>query len=144
MPPESGLLQIGCKLEKWQWRHNFSKWRHRQIFLTLFCLFCFMSISLLVLELWPFPFIRDWPEIRKSEICPSEFCPISRNWSELGIPNLARASLIKCYELLQNARVTVFTVSELLREYQQDNLSNFTFPPPPKLGLSHGICTLTS
>ena len=104
----------------------------------------FMSISLLVLELWPFPFIRDWPEIRKSEICPSEFCPISRNWSELGIPNLARASLIKCYEMLQNARVTAFTVSELLREYQQDNLSNFTFPPPPKLGLSHGLCTLTS
>ena len=104
----------------------------------------FMSISLLVLELWPFPFIRDWPEIRKSEICPSEFCPISRNWSELGIPNLARASLIKCYEMLQNARVTAFTVSELLREYQQDNLSNFTFAPPPKLGLSHGICTLTS
>ena len=28
----------------------------------------FMSISSLVLELWQFSFIRDWPEIRKSEI----------------------------------------------------------------------------
>ena len=37
----------------------------------------FMSISSLVLELWQFSFIRDWPEIRKSEIPPSEFCPIS-------------------------------------------------------------------
>ena len=28
----------------------------------------FMSISSLVLELWQFSFIRDWPEIRKSKI----------------------------------------------------------------------------
>ena len=36
-----------------------------------------------------FPFIKDWPEIWN--------CPISRDWGELGIPNLARTSLIKCY-----------------------------------------------
>ena len=48
----------------------------------------FMSISSLVLELWQFSFIRDWPEIRKSEIPPSEFCPISGYWDELWIPNL--------------------------------------------------------
>ena len=36
-----------------------------------------MSISWLALELWQFPFIRDWAEIRKSEIPPSEFCKIS-------------------------------------------------------------------
>ena len=40
----------------------------------------FMSISSLVLELWQFSFIRDWPEIRKSEIPPSEVCPISGDW----------------------------------------------------------------
>ena len=79
-----------------------------------------MSISSLVLELWQFSFIRDWPEIRKSEIPPSEFCPISGDWGELWIPNLAQMSLIKCYWMLQNARVTAFTVSELLRENQQD------------------------
>ena len=63
----------------------------------------FMSISSLVLELWQFSFIRDWPEIRKSDITPSEFCPISGDRGELGIPNLARMSLMKCYRMLQNA-----------------------------------------
>ena len=46
-------------------------------------------------------FIRDWPEIRKSEIPPSEFCPISRDWGKLWIPNLVRMSLIECYWMLQ-------------------------------------------
>ena len=50
----------------------------------------FISISSLVLELWQFSFIRDWPEIRKSEILPSEFCPISRDWDKIWLPNLAR------------------------------------------------------
>ena len=106
---------------------QFSKMRSSSIFfdVVLFLLSSlvtgqsFMSISSLVLELWQFPFIRDWPEIRKSEIPPSEFCPISGDWGELWIPNLARMSLIECYWMLQNARVTAFTVSELLREYQK-------------------------
>ena len=33
----------------------------------------FMSMSSLVLELWQFSFIRDWPENRKSEIPTSEY-----------------------------------------------------------------------
>ena len=78
-----------------------------------------ISISSLVLALWQFPFIRDWREIRKSQIPRSEFCPISENWGELGMPNLARTSLAKCYWKLQNARVTAFTVAELIRENQQ-------------------------
>ena len=61
-------------------------------------------------------FKRDWPEIRKSEIPRSEFCPISGDWGELGISNLTWMSLIKCYWMLQNAMVTAFTISELLRE----------------------------
>ena len=79
----------------------------------------FMSISSVVLELWQFYFIRDWPEIRKLEIPPSEFYPIAGDWGKLEIKNLAWMSLIKSYWMLQNARVTAFTVSELLREYQQ-------------------------
>ena len=54
--------------------------------------------------------------MRKSEIPPSEFCPISGDWSKSGILNLTRMSLMKCYRMLQNARVTAFTVSELLRK----------------------------
>ena len=63
-------------------------------------------------------FYKDWPEIRKSEIPLSEFCPISEDWGELCIPNLARMFLIKCYLMLQNSRVTAFTVSELFRGNQ--------------------------
>ena len=95
----------------------------------------FVSISSLVLELWQFSFIRDWPEIRKSEIPPSEFCPISGDWGKLWIPNKAWISLIECYWILQNSSVTAFTVFELLRENQLGGIT----PPPssPRLGLSN-------
>ena len=53
------------------------------------------------------------------EIPPSEFFPISGDWGKLEITNLAREFLMKWYLMLQNARVTVLTVSELLRENQQ-------------------------
>ena len=92
----------------------------------------FMSISSLVLELWQFSFIRDWPEIRKSEIPPSEFCPISGDWGELWVPKLARMSLRECYWILQNFRVTAFTVLGLLRENQLGGgkISPPSHPPP--------------
>ena len=76
-------------------------------------------------------FIRDWPEIRKSEIPPSEFFPMSGDWAELWIPNLTQMSLIECYWMLQNSRVTAFTVLELLRENQLRGVKL----PPPRLGL---------
>ena len=78
----------------------------------------FMSISSLVLELWQFHFIRDWPEIRTSEILPSGFCPISGDGGELWIPNLARMSLKNITECCNMSGVTAFTVFELLRENQ--------------------------
>ena len=56
------------------------------------------------------------------ELPPSEFCPISADWGELGIPNLGRMSLIKCCWMLQNSRVTAFTVSELLRSFFIEHL----------------------
>ena len=78
----------------------------------------FMSISSLVLELCQFSFVRDWPEIRKLEIPLSKFFPISGYWGKLWILNLAQTSLIECYWMLQNSRVTSFIVFELLRENQ--------------------------
>ena len=92
----------------------------------------FMSISSLVLKLWQFLFIRDSPEIRNSEKTPSGFCPVSGDWGEWRTPNLARTSLIKCYWILQNPRVTTLTVSELLRENQQGGKIT---SHPPRLGL---------
>ena len=90
----------------------------------------FMSILSLVQELWQFLFIRDWPEIQISEIPPSEFCPISGHWGELGIPSLAQTFLIRCYWMLQNVRVAAFTVSELFRENQQGGRGCKITPPP--------------
>ena len=52
------------------------------------------------------------------EILPSEFCLIFGDWGKLGVPESTRMFLIKCYRMLQNARVTVFTASELLVENQ--------------------------
>ena len=71
----------------------------------------FISISSLVLELWQFPFIRDWPEIWKSEITTSEFCPISGGWGKIGMPNLTGTFQIKCYWMLQNAKVVYSIIS---------------------------------
>ena len=65
--------------------------------------------------------------MQKSETPPSRFCPVSGNWGELGIPNLTRMSLIKCYARLQDSRVTTFTASGLLRENQQ----GVKLLPPP-------------
>ena len=52
--------------------------------------------------------------MQKSEMSRSESDPISANWGELGIPKLVLMFLMKCYYILQNARVTVFTISKLL------------------------------
>ena len=97
--------------------------RHRQFFLTFFFLFLlsnlvtgpsFMSKSSPVLELW-----QSGNQISGNpEIPPSEVFPIFRDWGELRIPNLARMSQIKCYLMIQNAKVIAFTVSQLLRENQ--------------------------
>ena len=67
-----------------------------------------MSISLWVMELWQFSFIRDWPEIQILEIPSSEFWQISGHWGELGIPNFTGMSIMKCYWMLQNTRVSAF------------------------------------
>ena len=71
--PASRLLQIGQTSEKWQWRWQFTVMTSTSNFFDV----VLFLLSSLVLELWQFSFIRDWPEIWKSEIPPSEFCPIS-------------------------------------------------------------------
>ena len=93
----------------------------------------FMSLSSLVLELWQFLFLRDWPEIQKSEILLSEFCSISGDWGKLGITNLALKFLIECYWMLENAKVTAFTVYELLRKDQQGGGGGGVKLPPTQI-----------
>ena len=124
--PASGLLQIGQKIRKMTMASQFSNMTSTSNFFdaALFLLSSlvtgpsFISTSSLVLELWQFSYIRDWPEIWKSEIPLSEFYPISGDWGELWIPNLAHMSLIECHWMLHNSRVTAFTVFESLKENQ--------------------------
>ena len=52
-----------------------------------------------------FLFLTRNPEIGKPR---SEFCGISGDWGQLGMPNLARTSLIKCYWILKNISVSAF------------------------------------
>ena len=104
----------------------------------------FMPISSLVLDLWQFTFIRDWLENRKSEIPPSEFCPISGHWDELGIPNLARMTLMKCYYMLQNARVTAFTRLGLKLQVFLKYVWTFCYHQALKKGLNTWLIKLIS
>ena len=63
--------------------------------------------------------------MRKSKIPSSEFCPISGDWSKLGIPTVAWMFPIKSDLILQNDRFTAFPVSELSRESQQEGQKFF-------------------
>ena len=91
----------------------------------------FMSISSLVLKLWQFLFKRNWSDIRKSKIPPSEFCLISGDWGDLGIPNLVRRSLTKCYGMLQNSRLTAFTVFRVITGKPTGGGEGVKLPTPP-------------
>ena len=75
-----------------------------------------MQISWLVLGLWQFSFIKDWQEIQKTKITPYKFFRIPQDWGKLATAIFAEIFVIKCYWILLNAKVTAFTVSELLRE----------------------------
>ena len=72
MNTASRLLQISHELEKYiicQHDFVFNFFKVAVLYLSsLVTGSSFMSISLLVLELWQFSFIRAWPEIQKSEI----------------------------------------------------------------------------
>ena len=67
----------------------------------------FMSISLLVLELRQFSFVRDWPEIPKLEILPPWFYPISGDWGKFHV-NIITGSgamiIFLCNGLTRNPR----------------------------------------
>ena len=92
----------------------------------------FMSISSLVLELWQFYFIRDWPEIWKSEIPSCGFCPISGDGRKLWILNLARMSLIEYYWMLQYARGYSFYRFWVIKgKPTRGGGVKFAPPPPP-------------
>ena len=126
------MHQIGYKLEKWQWPHNFSTGRHGNFFdFAVFPLsslvtgLSFMLISLLVLKLWQFLFVRDSPKMQKLEIPLSWF--LSDTWRLGRVRDTKFGTSVSNEKLLNAAKwqVTVFTVSELLRL----NNRGMTFTP---------------
>ena len=130
-----------------QWRHNLFTWRHCHIFVVVLFLLSslvtgtsFMSISSLVLEFWQFCFIRNWPEIWKSEISPYKFCPISGDWVKSGLPNLARRFPLKCYWMLQYARVTALIVYNPLPPPHTH--TQISVNPLPGITLSFVFCSI--
>ena len=110
------------KIKKWQWHHNFLTWRQRQLFLTLFFFVkfsCWSKFHVNIITGSAIMTISFYKGLtRNPEIPPSELCPISGDWGELWMPNLARMSLTEYYWKLQNSRVTAFIIFELLRENQ--------------------------
>ena len=112
MRAESGCSELA---RHWENDNNVTICRHDAILKILWC--CrvslikfsywssFMSLSFLVLELWQFLFIRDWQEIGKSKILLSGF-----RLGRVKDTNFIAMSRMKCCWMLQNARVTIFTV----------------------------------
>ena len=73
---------------------------------------------------------------RNTEIPPPEFFPISGDWVKLGIPNFPRISPMKCYWILQNVRIIVFTIYHFW--VIKGKPTGVKLPPPPclpRLGL---------
>ena len=93
-----------------QWRHNFVHMGPSSFFdVALFLLwnlvvrvsyrhhYLFWSYKNFCLQ-------EIWIEIWKLKIPPSQFCPLSGDWINLVISNLAWMFLMKRYFMLQNAR----------------------------------------
>ena len=114
-------------------------WRHCQFFVTLF--FSLVNFSYWakfhvniitgsgIITIYFYKELTRNPEIRNTPVwLLSNIWRLGRVWNTKFGMDL---SLIKFYLMLQNARVTAFIVSELLREKQQGGLKL----PPPRLWL---------
>ena len=123
--PASGLLQIGHILEKWT---DVTIFRH-DIIVKIFWR-CFVSLikfsycskfhvnMIAGSGVMTISFSKRLTRHRKIGNTPVWVLPDI--WRlEYQIPNFARKPLIKCYWMLENARITASTVSGLLRENQQ-------------------------
>ena len=89
----------------------------------------FMSITWQVLELWQFSFVKDWPELQKSKIAFSEYCSKSRDQGNLAMRTLAQMSLLKCWWMLLNSRVTAFYLFWAIKGKSRRG----KIPPPTKI-----------
>ena len=93
----------------------------------------FMSISSLFLELWQFPFIKDWPEIRKSEIPVWLFFNI---WRLGRVRNTKFGTIVSNKMLLNAAKCQSYKFYRFWVIKRKPTGDKFT-APPPKLELTH-------
>ena len=63
--------------------------------------------------------MRDWSEIRDSEMPPAHYWRLGQVMDTKFGTNVSNKM---CYWILQNGKVTAITVFELLRENQQEGL----------------------
>ena len=96
----------------------------------------FMSIPPLVLELWQFSFIRDWPEMRKLEIPSSEIWPISGDRGKLGILDCGQMSLTKCQNVTECFKMPVLQLYHFWVIKRKTTVGRVKLLPPPRLGLT--------
>ena len=86
-------------------------------------------------ELWQFSFLREIDQKsgnrKYHHLSFAQYLETGR----VRDTKLVRMSLMKCHGMLQNARVTAFTISELLRENQQGRVKI----TPPRLGVRYPL-----
>ena len=128
MRPKSGfgVLQIGCKLKKWQRRHDFPGWRHRQMLLTLFfaltnisyCPKCHVNIitasGVMIMSIYR-------RLTRNLEMANTLVWVLPSIWRLEWVRNIKFGTNVSTKMLLNAAksRVTAFIISDFLRENQQ-------------------------
>ena len=84
-----------------------------------------MSISSLVLELWQFSFLTDWPQIHRSEISPSLNCPIPGDW----VRDAKYGTNVSNKMLLNAAKVYSYVRFWVIKGKPTDG--DLKLPPPP-------------
>ena len=79
-------------------------------------------------------FIRDWPEIRKSEILPSDFWPVYGDWNELGTSRNVSNKMFLNTTKFQGYSFCSFWVIKG-KPTEGGKITH----PPPSLGLKSGV-----
>ena len=90
--PTPRLLKIVHKVEKWQWRHKWPTWRHRQSFFDGFLFLLLLVQASCQYHHW----VKSYDNVFYKELIINQKTPPS----ELGIPNLTQMFLMKCYWML--------------------------------------------
>ena len=106
---------------------------HCLVSLVMFSYWSKFHVNIMTgLELWQFSFIKYWPELWKLEIPLSKFFPISGDWGELGIPNLAKLSLMNA-KSLHVAKCQGYSFYRFWVIKGKSTGSKITLPPIPRL-----------